>query len=327
MKPSIIITGKCSTVSVVADSLNPDGKRLTTLQLRYPRILHAEFMTHRVFSRNASSSRAIPVSRMNKGVREDPATPIHWGANQKGMQAGADIDEGVVIPPYLRKTLHHWNALEHGLEPGSDAALALEAVSTEEDGSVVVSARVAWKFSTCLMAGMSDAYDQAGYHKQVANRLTEFAQWMSVVLTTTEYQNFLDLRDHHMAYPEIQDLAKSVKSALALSTPKPLAWGHYHLPYSMEDDERLTLYGRLMCSTARCARVSYDRHDGEANSHTADFELYQRLVGEVPQHYSPAEHPAVALRGQYANFNGFASLRWMLERKIRVLPSDGGEGV
>ena len=52
------------SAKVVADSVSPDGIRLTTLQLRYPKFVHGEFMTHRVFSRNASSSRAIPVERM-----------------------------------------------------------------------------------------------------------------------------------------------------------------------------------------------------------------------------------------------------------------------
>lgn len=79
------------TAQIIADSISPDGIRLTTMQLRYPRFIHAEFMTHRVFSRNARSSRAVPVAKMIEEVRTDPAMPIHWGKNQPGMQAREEL--------------------------------------------------------------------------------------------------------------------------------------------------------------------------------------------------------------------------------------------
>lgn len=71
----IEIDGKGCQVKVIADSVSPTGKRITTMQLRYWRAIHSEFMTHRVFSRNASSSRAIPVAKMIEQVRNDPAGP------------------------------------------------------------------------------------------------------------------------------------------------------------------------------------------------------------------------------------------------------------
>ena len=76
---------------IIEDSISSTGKRITTFQLLYPRFIHAELMTHRVFSRNASSSRAIPVTKMLAMVREDPAMPIHWGRNQPGMQAKEEL--------------------------------------------------------------------------------------------------------------------------------------------------------------------------------------------------------------------------------------------
>ena len=80
-------------VKVIADSISESGKRITTFQLKYPRFIHSEVMTHRVFSRNASSSRAIPVKKMIEQVRNNPAMPIHWGANQSGMQAKNELNE------------------------------------------------------------------------------------------------------------------------------------------------------------------------------------------------------------------------------------------
>lgn len=75
---------------LLADSVGTS--RLTTLELTFPRIVLAEFNTHRMFSRNAASSRAIPVSKMIDRVLEDPFIPIHWGKAQKGMQAFAELD-------------------------------------------------------------------------------------------------------------------------------------------------------------------------------------------------------------------------------------------
>jgi thymidylate synthase ThyX len=79
------------SAQVIADSISPAGIRLTTFQLRYPRFIHSELMTHRVFSRNASSSRAIPVERMIADLRRELAQPVFWGSNKPGMQAGAEL--------------------------------------------------------------------------------------------------------------------------------------------------------------------------------------------------------------------------------------------
>ena len=75
------------SAKIVADSVSGHGIRLTTMELNYPRFIHSEFMTHRMFSRNAASSRAIPIEKMLEQVQENPAMPIHWGKNQPGMQA------------------------------------------------------------------------------------------------------------------------------------------------------------------------------------------------------------------------------------------------
>lgn len=76
---------------IILDSINEAGNRLTTFQLRYPRFIHSELMTHRVFSRNAMSSRAVPVAKMVAQVRANPAKPIHWGMNKPGMQAAEEV--------------------------------------------------------------------------------------------------------------------------------------------------------------------------------------------------------------------------------------------
>lgn len=81
------------SAEILADSINPAGVRLVTWKLTYPRIIHAEFMTHRVFSRNAASSRAIPVKKWVEAVNTNPYVPEWWGQNKAGMQADEAINE------------------------------------------------------------------------------------------------------------------------------------------------------------------------------------------------------------------------------------------
>lgn len=76
---------------IVASSVNPDGDRLVTAILRYPRWLHSEIMTHRAFSRNAASSRAIPATKILEMVQKAPAMPEYWGGEQPGMQSGTRL--------------------------------------------------------------------------------------------------------------------------------------------------------------------------------------------------------------------------------------------
>lgn len=79
-------------VKVLKDSVNPSGQRLTTYVITYPRMIHAEIMTHRVLSKNSASSRAIPAKKMRENIRTEPATPEWWGKNQSGMQAETQLE-------------------------------------------------------------------------------------------------------------------------------------------------------------------------------------------------------------------------------------------
>ena len=80
------------SVKVIAHSISRAGKEIASVQCRYPKFIHGEVMTHRVFSRSAASSRAIPVARMIQDVVDDPAMPVHWGMKQAGMQAEYEFD-------------------------------------------------------------------------------------------------------------------------------------------------------------------------------------------------------------------------------------------
>lgn len=286
---------------VIADSVPAaetlgHGTRLTTLELRYPRMLHAELLTHRVFSRNASSSRAIPIKRLIRDVLTDTAMPIHWGKAQKGMQADEEHEAKVVLGPkwlplFIRKLFFSY---------------------TREE---------AWIKARDAAVRVAEAYAEAGYHKQVANRLIEPFAHINVVLSSTEWTNFFALRDHKDAYPEIKALAQAMKQSMDDSDPQTLRSGDWHLPYVTSYDRKCHPDHLLEISTARCARVSYKTHDGRLPSAKEDINLYDQLVGGDLKHASPAEHQGSPDRTQpqnglperpelHGNFSG-----WIQHRK------------
>ena len=78
---------------ILKDSINICGDRLTTMEVTFPRIVLSEFNTHRVFSRNSASSRAIPIEKIIKRIVDDPFVPEYWGKNQSGMSAFSVIEE------------------------------------------------------------------------------------------------------------------------------------------------------------------------------------------------------------------------------------------
>lgn len=88
--------------TVICDSVNKQGVRITTIEAEYPRFIHSEMLTHRMFSRNASSSRAVPLPRAIEQIENNMAMPLYWGANQSGMVAGGEVDD-------WKKCLLEWN--------------------------------------------------------------------------------------------------------------------------------------------------------------------------------------------------------------------------
>lgn len=258
------------SAKVVLDSISPAGIRLTTVQLRYPKFIHGELMTHRVFSRNASSSRAIPVERMIQDVIDDPIYPSHWGKNQAGMSAREEHSERVPV--------YGWGG------------------GTDRDR------KSAWDLARHNAVQAAKSFAQAGYHKQIANRIIEPFCHINVVVTATEWSNFFALRCHPDAQPEMRLLAEAIRTAMDASVPKQKGLGDWHLPYvsldewtalgktCLDEDHRRNTGVRV--SVARCARVSYLTQEGKTPSIGDDLTLYDRLVGSVPLHASPAEHQA-----------------------------------
>jgi thymidylate synthase ThyX len=290
---------------VLADSVSPAGQRLTTLEATFPRFVLAEFNTHRVFSRNSASSRAIPIAKQLRRVLEDPYVPIEFGSNQPGMQAGPALDGeklAAAEAEWLRArddAVRHVLALVAGPDEVSTGDDLLDVLARVEEAIREKSQPEGW----------------LNVHKQVANRLLEPFMWHTVIVTATEWENFWNLRCHADAQPEIRLVAETMRETMAASAPADLAEDEWHLPLVRpEDREQVdSLEDLIKVSAGRCARVSYLTHAGQRDL-GADIQLHDRLLESG--HMSPLEHPARPLSvGELAqsewsgNFRGWHSYR------------------
>lgn len=331
------------SAKIIADSVNDiRGDRITSYILTYPRFIHAEVMTHRMFSRNAASSRAIPLAKMIKSVEDDPVIPIAFQNKHSGMQGTKYIED--------------------------------------EQGIKVATA--AWLSGADSAVSCARAMDMCNITKQLCNRLLEPYLWYTCLVTATEYDNFFELRcpkypcaltgeiywsrkdmmdalhEMHKDGPgieetesdldwimhsesgaeiHIQALAEAMWDARNDSTPKQLEPGEWHIPFKDQIDEYKLLdavcnstqvfrstenkemeLGKLKVGVARAARLSYMTFDGEI-SYAKDIELHDMLWSR--KHMSPFEHVTRSMtRKEYTLFSkqqayikgsgGFADQGW-----------------
>ena len=85
------------SVRVIAHSIGPCEIPILSILLRYPRMVHAEFLRHRDFSYAVASSRAIPSEKLRQRIRQNPATIAWWGKNQRGMVAKEELTGEVLV--------------------------------------------------------------------------------------------------------------------------------------------------------------------------------------------------------------------------------------
>lgn len=269
------------TAKVIEDSIADNGKSLITLQLMYPRFIHAEFMTHRVFSRNASSSRAIPVAKMIEQVRTNPAMPIHWGKNQSGMQAREELNNAEKA-----RAQFLWQ------EAADAAASYAEAMNVCGAHKQVVN-RILEPFQhihVVLTATEFDNFFELRDHPDAQPEIRELAFQMKQAMANSTPFLRPRLREHESGW---------------------------HLPY-VTGAERAAYSDApeflAKLSVARCARVSYLTHDGKTPDIVKDLELFDRLVGARPLHASPTEHQAYPLPLADQRSKNFAG--WRQHREI-----------
>lgn len=263
---------------ILADSINAAGDRLTTMEVTYPRLIHSEFMTHRMFSRNSASSRAIPIATMIQRAMENPFVPTYWGANQKGMQAHQEVGEDA-----QRKARYEWllardsavQRVKSLLALGVHKQLANRLLEPFQWHTVIVSA-TEW-----------DNFFEQRCHPDAQPEIRTIAEMMRNVLNASTPTLLHAHEWHTPLLPDEDDLLK--------------VYDHASL---------------LKISAARCARVSYLTHDRQEVE--KDLERFEKLVNHRPIHASPLEHVATPCLGGGGNLKGWMQLRQFVERGIDI---------
>ena len=258
-------------------------EELITFEIDFHRFILPELNTYRLVSRNYQSSRAVPVKRIIEQVKNNPMMPVRFGKKKAGMQDDGEHDELVTIK------------------------------FTDDSEPITVDKETMWRWSALFMSKIAEAYDEAGYHKQVVNRLLEPFMVTKGVITLTgkELAHIFKQRITEEAQPEFKELCLKMKAAYENSTPRILLEGDCHLPYIMQKDdkyfiidcyEQLTFEQAVQVSVSCCAQVSYRKLDATLEKAKSVYEKLN-LFGENP-HWSPTEHQVKYVKNNTKELSG-----------------------
>ena len=257
-----------ATAVVIADSISPEGVRLITFQLRYWRPIHAELMTHRLFSRNAGSSRARPSAKIIEQVRNEPWGPIHWGANQAGMQAHEQIQ-------------HVEHAKDRWLWAAQQAADAAEGMLGINLHKQIVN-RLLEPFTyidVVVTATDFNNWFALRDHPDAQPEIQELARLMKEAMQDSIPKS-IHYGEWHLPYITEDDWKAAERFCQIGRITRDMP----------RYEEKLDIVRKV--SVARCARVSYKAFDGKVAPIEEDLKLFEKLLGSQPMHASPAEHQA-----------------------------------
>jgi thymidylate synthase ThyX len=300
---------------IILDSVNPVGNRLTTWVLTYPRWILAEINTHRALSRNTSSSRAIPVSKLIEAAKTNPAMPVFWGKNQAGMQASEEL------------TGNELDAAKKLWLEGRDNAVR----TVEQLNAVGLHKQTAnrilepWLYVTSLVSGTEwQNFFALRAHKDAQPEFQKLAYLMLDLYQQSQPKQ-LNEGEWHIPFGDALD-HRRIWELVQKST-------HEKLPDSAEiftgkyfNDENVFRETALKIATARCARVSYLNFDGK-DDYEADIALAERLAASG--HWSPFEHcatPAISgtIPHRSGNFVGWKQYRKFFAQENRTDGRVGG---
>jgi len=264
------------TAKVIAYSrCKRTGRKIATFEFYYPRFIHGELMTHRLFSRNAASSRAIPIKKMIEQVKTNPAFPIHWGRNQAGMQAQEELN------PILRKVaIYLW---KNAAQLAAGAAEGMDRIGLHKQ----VVNRVLEPFQimkTVVTSTCWENWNWLRFHKDAQPEIKELARVAIEALDSAEPFD-LEPGDWHLPYIyTVRDLEGRIRYF-----DKPLG---LMTEYTLED--------ALMVSASCCAQVSFRALNDDLQKAK---DIYKRLVESEPVHASPFEHQATPIDLEFFCFD------------------------
>ena len=175
----------------------------------------------------------------------------------------------------------------------------------------LIASKSIWESAKRFNHLFAEALSIVGCHKQISNRLIEPFTYGTVILSGTYWMNFFNLRCEAAAEPHFGFLASLMLEQYLENVPHPLYEGEWHIPFIKPEEASLPLRDRLVKSSARCARVSYNNFYGK-DSMEDDLRLYESLKSQG--HWTPYEHQAQAVIG--SNCNGNFSNSWRQHRQM-----------
>jgi hypothetical protein len=287
---------------IIADSYCPTSEcRLTTFELTYPRFIHSELMTHRAFSRNAASSRAIPIQKLLKLVLFDPAMPVWWGRNQAGMQAQTELTG-------VRRWLAIRLWLFARLFAVASAWLLWKVGLHKQIANRILEP---WLWMTTIVSATEYAnFFHLRYHKDAQPEFQLLAKMMYSAYKAS-LPATLAKGDWHMPYISDDDWCEALTMVGFITTEDGLC--HPDIDAAREILKKV--------STGRCARVSYLNHAG-LRALADDVAMHDRLMSAAdsgnPGHWSPFEHVAEAMSApiRCGNFIGFKQHRYDFPNQV-----------
>lgn len=282
---------------ILLDSVNPSGNRITTFVLEFPRWILAELNTHRTFSRNTASSRAIPVEKMIKMAQENPAMPVFWGKNQSGMQSNVELVGEELIRAKAAWLMARDSAVESAKELMACGMHKQYANRTIENFLYVKSILTGTDFENFLSLRA---------HEDTQPEFQELAYKM-LALYQSNVPNKLKEGEWHIPFGDKIEDARLNQLIDKINREQQFTPTWHDEMY------------KIKIATARCARVSYLNFEGK-DDYTKDIELHDILKNSG--HWSPFEHCAIALStNEYSgNFKGWKQYRKMFNGENR---SDG----
>jgi thymidylate synthase ThyX len=256
--------------TIIADSINQNGIRLTTFEFEYPRFIHAEVMTHRMLSKNAASSRAIPIERMHEAIKADPGMPIYWGKNQSGMQAKEELD-----PVMLEQAKIWWGMAQ---SDAIDWSKDLAELGLHKQ----IANRITEPFQTMKTVISGTEWENFFWLRDHPDAQPEFQRLAASAKAAMDISIPMELSygEWHLPYIQVRRPAGVVS-------------------YYTKDAEWSLVDARII-SASCCAQVSYRKNDDTIDKARM---IYDRLVNTSPVHASPVEHQATPM----PNITGFTA--------------------
>lgn len=290
---------------IVADSIAENGARLTTFEVTYPLIIHAEIMTHRVFSRNVASNRAIPVKKLIASVEDNPFIPENFPKNQAGMQAAENLD--------LRQAELARMAWLEGRNQAVDAAKRLMDLNVHKQISNRLLAPYLWTTAVITATDWNNFFSLR-CHPMAQPEIQRIAYMMRDAFEKSTPSPKTE-GEWHLPYVT-DETVEQIKTWMEATGVKKSSAGVTIDVGKVLISNNINEY-TIKTSIGRCARVSYLNH-GDNNAPEKDIELCERLIES--RHMSPTEHIAAPAEDDayYGNFRGWEQYR-------KFLPGESGE--